>query len=180
MAQQFPALAAEHTAFIEAQHLFFVGTAAPEGRVNVSPKGMDSLRVLGPNRVVWLNLTGSGNETAAHLLQSDRMTLMFCSFDRQPLILRVYGHARTVQPHDDEWQELAGLFGEPPGSRQCYVLDVDLVQTSCGFAVPFYEFGGERRTLANWAEKQGEAGIRDYWAANNTTSLDGFETGIER
>lgn len=179
MAEKFSALSAEHMAFIEAQHLFFVATAAADGRVNVSPKGMDSLRVLGPNRVVWLNLTGSGNETAAHLLQNDRMTLMLCSFDRQPLIMRLYGHARAVHARDTAWGELAGLFGEPPGSRQCFDMQVDLVQTSCGFAVPFYEFGGERRTLTNWAEKQGEAGIRDYWAAKNTVSLDGFDTGIE-
>jgi len=178
MADQFSGLEDAHRAFIEAQHLFFVGTAAADGRVNVSPKGMDSLRVLGPNRVVWLNLTGSGNETAAHLLQNDRMTLMFCSFDRQPMILRLYGHARAVHPRDGEWTDLAGLFGAPLGSRQCFVLDVDLVQTSCGFAVPLYAFEGERQTLVNWAEKKGEAGIRDYWAVKNTVSLDGFETGV--
>jgi hypothetical protein len=178
MAEQFSALTADHAVFIEAQHLFFVGTAAADGRVNVSPKGTDSLRVLGPNQVVWLNLTGSGNETAAHLLRIDRMTLMFCSFDRQPLILRLYGRARAVHPQDAEWTELAGLFGAPIGSRQCFVLDIELVQTSCGFAVPVYSYEGERRTLSQWAEKRGEAGIRAYWQEKNRFSIDGFATGI--
>jgi hypothetical protein len=179
MSDRFPALQATHSAFIAAQHLFFVGTAAADGCVNVSPKGTDSLRVLSPNQVVWLNLTGSGNETAAHLLLNPRMTIMFCSFDRQPLILRLYGHARTVHPRDPQWPALAGRFGEPPGARQCFVLDIDMVQTSCGFAVPFYAFEGERQTLHNWAQKQGEAGIQEYWGAKNRLSLDGFDTGIE-
>jgi len=106
--------------FILQQKMFFVGTAAPNGHVNVSPKGLDSLRVLNENRVVWLNLTGSGNETAAHLLENDRMTIMFCAVEGKPLILRLYGHALAVHPRDDEWDELSSLFPEHLGARQIF------------------------------------------------------------
>src|SRR3954447_9294478 len=139
MAQQFDALSERHRAFIGRQPMFFVATAARDGRVNVSPKGLDSFRVLGQNRVAWLNDTGSGNETAAHLLDTDRMTLMFCSFERTPLILRLFGSARTVQPGDDDWPDMLGQFPPLPGSRQVYDVDVDLVMTSCGYGVPLME-----------------------------------------
>jgi len=178
MAQQYPALDDRLQAFIEAQHIFFVGTAAREGRVNVSPKGMDSLRVLSANRVAWLNVTGSGNETAGHLLDSNRMTLMFCSFEKQPMILRLYGSARTLHPRDAEWPEYLTLFPALPGARQIFLLDIDLVQTSCGFAVPFMEFAGERDTLRNWAGKRGEDGMQTYWAEKNQHTIDGLKTGI--
>lgn len=178
MAKQYAELDDTLSAFITAQPLFFVGTAAREGRVNVSPKGMDSLRILSPTRVAWLSVTGSGNETAGHLLDSPRMTLMFCSFDKQPLILRLYGHARTLHPRDAEWAEHLALFPPLPGTRQIYLLDIDLVQTSCGFAVPYMQFAGERETLRNWAEKRGTDGLREYWAEKNQRTLDGQETGI--
>src|SRR3954469_16538580 len=109
MAKQYDEITDRHRAFIQRQPMFFVATAAGDGRVNVSPKGLDSLRVLGPRRVVWLNGTGSGNETAVHLLETNRMRMMFCSFAREPLILRLYGAARTVQPGDADWSELSGL-----------------------------------------------------------------------
>lgn len=178
MAQQYPALDDKLSAFIEAQHLFFVGTAAREGRVNVSPKGMDSLRVLSPSRVAWLNATGSGNETAGHLLDSNRMTLMFCSFEKQPMILRLYGSARTLHPRDAEWPEYLALFPALPGARQVFLMDIELVQTSCGFAVPFMDFAGERDTLRHWAEKRGEDGLLDYWAEKNQHTIDGQGTRI--
>ena len=178
MARQFDALEDTHVRFIESQHIFFVGTAAPAGRVNISPKGMDSLRVLGPNRILWLNLTGSGNETAGHLRQANRMTLMWCSFGQRPLILRAYGTARTVHPRDSDWAGLAGRFGTPPGARQVYDLAVDLVQTSCGYAVPFFDYAGERDTLAKWAEDRGAAAIPQYWEERNRTTIDGLPTGI--
>lgn len=155
-----------------------MGTAAQEGRVNVSPKGMDSLRILSPTRVAWLNVTGSGNETAGHLLDSPRMTLLFCSFDKQPLILRLYGHARTLHPRDAEWPEYLALFPPLPGARQIYLLDIDLVQTSCGFAVPYMQFKGERDTLRNWAQKRGEDGLQEYWTEKNQRTIDGQETRI--
>ena len=126
--------------FIEKQKLFFVATAAADGRINVSPKGYDSLVVLNPNRIVWLNLSGSGNETAAHLRAVNRMTLMFCSFEEKPLILRIYGTADTIHPRDKSWAELAQYFPDHPGARQIFNMSIDSAQTSCGYAVPFYEF----------------------------------------
>lgn len=178
MGQRYTELTDKLTVFIERQKMFFVGTAASNGRVNVSPKGMDTLRILGPNRVVWLNLTGSGNETAAHLLDTNRMTLMFCAFEGDPLILRLYGQARIFHPRDTEWHELIQLFPPIAGARQIIDLRIDLVQTSCGMAVPFFEFQGEREQLKAWAEKKGSDGIRDYWQQKNQISLDGQPTGI--
>jgi hypothetical protein len=178
MAERFDALNAKHIEFIRKQHMFFVATAAQTGTINLSPKGMDSLRVLGPNKVVWLNLTGSGNETAAHLLQSDRMTVMFCSFAKQPLILRLYGHATAVHPRDERWTEYTTLIPGFTGARQFFELDVDLVQTSCGYAVPHFEFKGDRATLTQWADKKGRDGVEAYWEEKNRVSIDGFDTEI--
>ncbi len=165
--------------FMEAQPLFFVATAAPDGRINLSPKGLDTLRILGPKRVGWLNLTGSGNETAAHLRQDPRMTLMFCAFQGDPMILRIYGRARLVQPSDPQWAEKRALFRPLPGARQIVDLRVELVQTSCGMGVPLMEFKGQRDALVRWARKKGEKGIRAYWKENNRFSLDGRPTGID-
>lgn len=178
MARQFPALDAEHQAFIAAQHLFFVATAAPDGHVNVSPKGRDSLRVAGPDRILWRNLTGSGNETAGHLRLANRITLMWCSFDTRPLILRVYGQAQVVHRGEAGWDALDALFPSDPGARQIFDVTVTLVQTSCGYAVPFMDFRAERDTLMTWAETKGEAGIPAYWQEKNRRIIDGFPTGI--
>lgn len=164
--------------FIENQNIFFVATAANEGRINLSPKGMDSLRVLGPNKVVWLNLTGSGNETAAHLLKHNRMTIMFCSFDGKPLILRLYGTAITYHERDESYQKYIGLFPEIPGSRQIFEMKVEMVQTSCGYAVPFMDFKEERTQLTSWAKKQGDDRLTNYKKEKNSYSIDGFETQI--
>ena len=164
--------------FIEAQRIFFVGTAAAEGRVNVSPKGSDSFRVMDPNRIVWMNLTGSGNETAAHLLKHDRMTIMFCSFEGKPMILRLYGKAQIFHPRDAVFQEHISLFPANTGSRQIILMDVDLVQTSCGFAVPLMDFVEDREVLNKWAENKGPEGVSEYWETRNQESIDGFETQI--
>ncbi|MUH37106.1 pyridoxamine 5'-phosphate oxidase family protein [Zobellia amurskyensis] len=164
--------------FIEKQKIFFVGTAADSGNVNVSPKGTDSFRVIDQNKVVWLNLTGSGNETAAHLLKNDRMTIMFCAFEGKPIILRLYGTAEIYHKRDTEFHQYIKLFPENIGSRQIIEMKVDLVQTSCGFAVPFMDFKEERTTLNDWATKQGEDKIEKYWENRNTASIDGFETNI--
>ncbi len=164
--------------FIGEQQMFFVATAAPDGRVNLSPKGIDSLRVLGPQRIVWLNLTGSENETAAHLLEAPRMTLMWCSFTAKPMILRIYGEARAVHPRDPDWAELSPLFPAVPGARQIFDLSVEMALTSCGFAVPRYDFIGQRDTLVRWAEDKGEDGVKAYWAKRNAKSLDGRPTAI--
>ena len=178
MADQFPRLSEKHIEFIAAQKMFFVGTAPKKGLVNVSPKGLDSLRVLNDTCIAWLNLTGSGNETAAHVLDNSRMTLMFCGFEKQPLILRVYGTADVIHPRDAAWSEFQPMFPGYVGARQVFKLQIELVLTSCGFGVPYYEFSGERPTLTLLAEKKGEAGIKDYWKEKNQLSLDQLATGI--
>nr|WP_232105771.1 pyridoxamine 5'-phosphate oxidase family protein [Gimesia panareensis] len=146
--------------------------------MNVSPKGMDSFRVLGPNRVIWLNVTGSGNETSAHVQQDGRMTVMFCAFTGKPLILRLFGQARVIHPYDAEWDELFANFPPIPGARQVFDLNVDLVQTSCGMGVPFYDYVEEREHLTTWAAKQGPEGLQQYWHDKNQQSLDGIPTHI--
>ena len=178
MAKQYRAIPDRLKRFIKEQKIFFVGTAAADGRVNISPKGMDSLRVLNGNRVVWLNVTGSSNETAAHIQENPRMTLMFAAFAGDPMILRLYGNARAIHHRDPQWTELSALFGDIPGARQIFDLAVDLVQTSCGMAVPFLDYTGEREQLNDWAIKKGDAGIREYWDKNNRVSLDGKPTHI--
>ncbi len=178
MAKRLKEITPQLQAFIARQHLFFVATADVDGRVNVSPKGGDALRVLGPNRVVWRNLTGSGNETAAHLLACNRITLMFCSFEQEPLILRLYGRGRMILPGDEPWQTLSALFPEHVGARQLFDIDIDLVQTSCGFQVPLYDYRGERDLLDNWSAKKGRDGIERYWQEKNRLSLDGKPTGL--
>ncbi len=174
----FERIEAQYQQFIEAQKIFFVATAAPDGKVNLSPKGMESLRVMGPNRIVWLNLTGAENETAAHLAESPRMTIMWCSFTEKPIILRVYGNARIIHPRDDGWNELATNFPPIPGSRQILDLDVNFVLKSCGFGVPRFDFVGERESLRKWAEKTGEEGLARVWSEKNHLSIDGKPTGI--
>lgn len=178
MADFFESITDRLREFIEQQHIFFVGTAASDGRVNVSPKGMDTLRVLEPNRLVWLNLTGSGNETAAHLLDRNRMTLMFCSFERKPLILRLYGTATEVQPDQPEWAELGAHFPDLPGARQIFDVAIESVQTSCGYAVPRMTFDEERELLSTWASKKGPDGVAAYHQEKNVVSIDGFPTGM--
>jgi hypothetical protein len=178
MGNRYQAISERHRQFIAAQKLFFVGTAAADGRVNVSPKGMDSLRVLGANRVVWLNVTGSGNETAAHVQENPRMTLMFAAFSGDPLILRLYGNAQAVHRNDPGWETLYRLFDPLPGARQIFDLEVELVQTSCGMAVPLFDYVREREQLNAWALGKGEDGIREYWAKRNQVSLDGKPTRI--
>lgn len=164
--------------FIEKQPLFFVATAMQDGRINLSPKGLDSFRVLSDSRIIWLNLTGSGNETATHLKYNDRMTIMFCAFEGAPMILRLYGTAAVCHARDESWGELIQHFPDTVGSRQIIVMDLDLVQTSCGFGVPLMKYNGERDQLGPWAEEKGEEGLRAYWKEKNETSLDGHPTGI--
>lgn len=178
MSKQFSELDETLKGFIANQHMFFVGTAGVEGRVNISPKGMDSLRVVDSKNVVWLNYTGSGNETAAHVLECERMTLMFCAFTGKPNILRIYGKATILHPRDAEWETLLGLFPTLPGARQIFSLEIESVATSCGYSVPLYEHTGERDVLVKWAEKKGEAGVKKYWQDNNQKSIDGKPTGI--
>jgi hypothetical protein len=172
MGKRFDEISTELQQFIAQQKLFFVGTATADSRVNISPKGMDSLRVLNANRVIWLNVTGSGNETAAHLQTHPRMTIMFAAFEGKPIILRLYGAARCIQPQDAEWSELYAHFKPLPGARQIFDVQVDLVQSSCGMAVPFFDYVGEREQLTNWAIDKGPQGVQDYWREKNQLSLD--------
>ncbi|EIM1706699.1 pyridoxamine 5'-phosphate oxidase family protein [Aeromonas dhakensis] len=178
MGQLFEALSPRHVAFIEAQKIFFVGTAAAEGTVNLSPKGGDSLRVIDPHTLAWLNLTGSGNESAAHVLQHPRMTVMFCAFEGAALILRAYGRARVLHRSDPEWSSFLARFPQSVAARQIFLLDIARVQASCGMSVPLYEYQGDREDLANWSERQGREGIEAYWRKKNQLSLDGLESDI--
>lgn len=165
--------------FIGEQKIFFVGTATADSRVNISPKGMDSLRVLDKNRVVWLNVTGSGNETAAHIQQYSRMTIMFASFAGDPVILRLYGNAEVIHKNDAAWNDFYSLFNPVPGARQIFDLSVDLVQTSCGMSVPLFDYVEERQQLNQWALKKGGPGIKQYWLEKNQLSIDGIATHIK-
>ena len=176
MGKQYGAISQIHQTFIKEQKMFFVGTAGCEGRVNISPKGMDSLRVLGADRVAWLNVTGSGNESAAHVAQNARMTLMFCAFEGRPMILRLYGEAEVVHPRDAAWSDFIDLFPDLPGTRQIFDLRVDLVQTSCGMSVPYFDYVEQRDDLKVWAERKGEAKLEAYWREKNEMSLDGKPT----
>ncbi len=178
MSEKFQELSDELSQFIGAQKVFFVATAAPDGRINLSPKGQDSLRVLGLNEILWMNLTGSGNETAAHISESNRMIMMWCAFEGPPRILRVYGTAQAFHPRDVRWAEFSTLLPSTLGTRQYFLVSIDLVQTSCGYAVPFMDYVKDRTVLSNWAEKKGEDGISEYWEKKNQLSLDGKPTGI--
>ncbi|MDH5256844.1 MAG: pyridoxamine 5'-phosphate oxidase family protein [Gammaproteobacteria bacterium] len=178
MAEFFSELNEKHINFINNQKIYFVATAANEGNVNLSPKGMDTFSVIDKNTVAYLDLTGSGNETAAHLHQNPRMTIMMCSFDKQPLIFRMYGKGNVISQYSEDWQKWTKHFNNYPGTRQIITLNIDKVQTSCGYAVPTAENITERETLLKWAEKKGDDGIRQYWEEKNTTSMDGLPTKI--
>lgn len=180
MGKQHKELSQEHIDFINTQKIFFVGTAIETGRVSVSPKGMDSLVVLGSNRIIWLNATGSGNETSSHIQMNPRMTIMFCSFEGKPLILRLYGSSKVYHRFDIEWKELISTFKYIPGARQIFDFTFDLVQSSCGMSIPYFNYVGERELLNEWAEQKGEEGIRQYWAEKNKASIDGLTTNIEK
>lgn len=175
MAEFFDTLNDKHMAMIAKQPVFFTATAAADGRINLSPKGYDAFRILSPTQVAYLDLAGSGNETHAHLSVDGRITLMFCNFDQPALILRIYGRGKAVLPQDDGWNSLANHFEIFPGTRQIFVIDVESVQTSCGWGIPFMEFDRERETLkkahanlpeADWMQK----------IASRTTSIDGIIT----
>jgi hypothetical protein len=165
--------------FIAKQKLFFIATAAASGRISLSPKGMDTFRCLSANQAAYLDLTGSGNETAAYLKADGRATIMFCSFDRMALILRLYGTGRAVQPGAPEWNTLIGNFPAIPGTRQIMLFDIDSVQTSCGYAVPEYELKQERKTLIKWTEGKSEDELQAYRRQKNAVSIDGFDTGLK-
>jgi hypothetical protein len=173
MADFFEALTDQQVAMIARQPVFFVATAAPDARINLSPKGYDCLRVLSPKRVAWLDLGGSGNETNAHLLADGRITLMFCNFEQPALILRIYGTGQPVVPWDREWDELAAHFTLLPGTRQIFDIVVESVQTSCGWGVPLMTLERERPSLLKHHAKADPI----QWAGKHKTrrtSIDGL------
>lgn len=178
MAEFFPALTAEHRAFVERQPVFFVATAAEGSRINLSPKGMDSFRILDDRTVGYLDVAGSGNETNAHLAADGRITIMFCAFDQPALIFRIYGHGRAVLPQDAEWDELHARFVPLPGTRQIFVVAIDQAQTSCGWGVPQMELVRERQTLRKYAEKFTPEQLLGHWRAADARSIDGLPTRL--
>ncbi len=176
MGKVFAGLDDDLLGFIARQHVFFVATAplTADGHVNLSPKGLDTFRVIGPTTVAYLDLTGSGVETIAHLRENGRLTVMFCAFEGRPRILRLYGRGRSVEPGDAEWVTVSAHFTELPGVRSVIVLEVERIADSCGYAVPRYEYIGDRPQLLDWAEKKGDDGLRKYQVQKNRTSLDGL------
>jgi hypothetical protein len=178
MAVKFDSINTEHKKFIEAQKMFVIGSAGADGFINVSPKGMDTFKIVNEHTVVWLNYTGSGNETSAHVQENGRMTIMFNSYDKAPMILKLYGQATVIHQKDVRWEEMSAHFEEQVGTRQFFEMKVELVLTSCGYAVPKYEFKGERETLKKWADKRGREGIEAYWEENNKLTLDGVKTNV--
>lgn len=169
-----------HINFIENQHLFFVATAPLNagGRINLSPKGLDAFRVLSPNQVGYMDLVSSGNETSAHTLENGRITFMFCSFDKVPNILRLYGKGQAILRDMPEWEQYAAHFTIYPSTRQLIIAEISLVQTSCGYGVPLYQYQGNRDIHFDWAEKLGPQGLKTYVEKNNLKSLDGLPTDL--
>lgn len=178
MAKTFDTITDDLRELIAAQAMFFVATAPldGDGHVNVSPKGLDTFRVLGPRRVAYLDLTGSGNETAAHLLENGRVTFLFCAFSGPPKILRLYGRGRAVLSGDPDWDELVAGFPAFRGTRQVIDVAVERIQTSCGFGIPLYDYRGDRDTLPRWAESKGDDGLAAYQREKNRHSIDGLPT----
>lgn len=180
MGKFYPGMQEAHKEFILKQHLFFVATAplSENGRVNVSPKGLDCFRILPDGRVGYMDLISSGNETSAHTLENGRITLMFCSFQGAPNILRLYGKGFTVLPGSEDWKKYSEHFTIYPSTRQLVLADIDLVQTSCGFGVPLFSFEGNREIHFDWAEKKGAEGLHKYMLEKNSISLDGLPTPL--
>jgi hypothetical protein len=180
MAKTYESITDDLQTFIRAQHVFFVATAplSAEGHVNLSPKGLDCFRILSPRRVAYLDLTGSGNETSAHLHENGRIVFMFCAFDGSPSILRLYGTGRVILPDSVEWADLAAHFRLYPGVRQIITADITRVQTSCGFGVPRFDYVDDRDSLPRWAETKGDAGLETYRHEKNAVSIDALPTPL--
>src|SRR5437762_4589915 len=168
--------------FIAEQPMFFVATSplSPDGRVNLSPKGADSFRVLSPNLVCYLDITGSGNETSAHLTENGRITFMFCSFAKAPSIVRLYGIGTTILRDSPDWSELRGHFDEYPAVRQIILAEITRVQTSCGFGVPLMDYKGQREAMPRWAETLSDTKLVEYWEKKNVRSIDGLPAALAR
>ena len=163
-------------AFVQRQHVFFVATAptSVDGHVNCSPKGLDSLRILAPHTVAYLDYTGSGAETIAHVRENGRIVLMFCAFEGPPKIVRFHGRGSVVEPGDAEFDSLLALYEPGPGVRSIIKIDVERVSDSCGYGVPVLRYEKERTQLTLWAEKKGESGLETYKRQKNAASIDGI------
>ncbi len=170
----------QHKEFIEKQHIFFVATAplSADGHVNLSPKGLDSFRVLSDTTVAYMDLISSGNETSAHILENGRITFMFCSFEGSPNILRLYGKGYTVLRDAEDWEKYSVHFNIYEGTRQIIVAEISLVQTSCGFGVPLFEYKSDRNMHLEWVEKKGQEGLEQYMMEKNLISMDGLPTDL--
>lgn len=174
-----PSITPQLADWINRQAMFFSATAplSQQNHINLSPRGLDALRIVDPNQLAILDLTGSGNETAAHLAENGRITVMFCAFDGEPMILRLYGEGEVILPREDDWPELRGLFPEEiPGVRQIFKILVTRVQTSCGYGVPLMDFVSQRSLLLDWANKKGHDGLLQYQKEKNSVSIDGLTT----
>jgi len=178
MAEFFDHINEKVAGFIEEQPMFFTATACSTGRINLSPKGLDCFRILGPNECGYMDLSGSGNETAAHVKNDGRVTFMFNSFSRTALIVRLYGKGKVLRPHNTDFCVYADKFPNTHGMRQLIIMDVESVQTSCGYAVPEMELKAERQTYSKFVAKRTEEEMEDVRQARNITSIDGFDTGL--
>jgi hypothetical protein len=180
MGKTYDAITEPLAEFIRAQHLFFVGTApaGPGGHVNVSPKGLDSFRIVDPRTVAYLDLTGSGVETIAHLRDNGRITFLFCAFEGPPKIVRLYGRGAAVRRGEPDFAALAALFPPMAGVRSVIRVGLERVADSCGYGVPRYRYAGERDQLTEWAARKGPDGVAAYRVKNNRQSIDGLD-GLE-
>lgn len=178
MGTQLKKLNKEIIKFIEKQKIFFVATTTKDSYINLSPKGMNSLKVVNDNRVFWINATGSTNESSSHIQRDGRMTIMFCSFDEEPLIVKLIGRAKVIHHNDEEWNDVSKILPSLPGSRQIFDLEIEIVLTVCGMAVPYFEYKGDREDLKEWAISQGEEGLKKYWKEKNQFSLNNEPTYI--
>ena len=176
MSKLYDAIDEELARFIAAQHVFFVATAPldPAGHVNLSPKGLESFRVIEPHTVAYLDLTGSGIETVAHLRENSRVVIMFCAFEGPPKILRLHGRGAVVEPGDSRFRELLKLFPRLPGARSIIVVTLERIADSCGYGVPVYRYEREREQLVDWSRRKGESRLVEYRTENNRASIDGL------
>jgi hypothetical protein len=176
MGKSYPAIEGSIKEFIDAQQMFFVGSAPLDAKshVNISPKGLDTFRILGPTTVAYLDLTGSGIETVAHVYENGRIVLMFCAFQGPPKILRLHGHGRVVEPHEPEFADLESLFPRFDAIRSIIVIEISDIADSCGYGIPLFSYQGQREQLGAWARQHGPEGVKSYQQRKNQQSLDGL------
>lgn len=164
--------------FMKEQKMFFVSTAPKSGKINLSPKGFDSIKIIDNNTIIWLNHFGSGNETAAHLIEDDRITLMFCAFEGKALILRIYAHAKVLHERDEDYSKYIKEFPYNNAARQIFVLDIDCINLSCGMGVPLYDYKEQRKELKEFYDSRTKEEHRAYMKKNNVLSFDKKETNL--